>query len=277
MATDLSNGPDPFAAQGGGQFVQGVGWVDKNNPAYTGPAGGTNAANSGTASPNGDPNQTPSTVPGQPAATTSSTPGAAPTGPTTNQGTQDTVRNTYLAQASQPEVVTPNDPNVKAQTDAYRAEATRGVNNYLDQQAESAGPYATGALRGQARMANEQAGQATGAFETQLMANELAARRQEIQNALSGLGGLVTSDQQQALQKELADIDAQTKVLGINTAASTAANQLGVQQELGVGGLNLGLIQALLGNQQFGNNLALQAAIAEMGGNTTAGNAVSGA
>jgi hypothetical protein len=247
---------------GGGAFVQGVGWVDKNNPQYANGTTASGAAANAPASPNGQATAG-SLTPAQQAtasSTNSATPGAAPATNTTNQGTQDVVRNSYLAQATQPTTVDPNDPVIKNQVDAYRAATDRASNDFVNQQAEAAGPYATGALRGQERMVAEKGGQSVAGFQAQLVANELQNKRAEVQQALTSLGGLITSDRQQALQQQLADLDAQIKTLGINTAATTASNQLGVQQELGVGGLNLGLMQALLGNQQANNSMGLNAA-----------------
>lgn len=256
---------------GGGKFVDGIGWVDKNNPAYNTP---DNTQASPTNTAGGAPGDTAAVTTAQQAQNASSnsgTPTAAPNPTTTNQGTQDVVRNTYLQQATQPVDVNAQTPVVKSQTDAYRAEVGREINDFLNQQAEAAGPYATGALRGQARMAAEKGGVETANFQAQAIANELQSKRAEVQNALSQLGGLITADQQAALQKQLADLDAQLKTLGISTSAQTAANQLAVQQALGVGGLNLGLIQALLQNQQFGDSLGLNAAEYEAYLNNQAG------
>ena len=259
-------GNDPFEAMGGGVLLPNGGWVDRNNPAaqpYLNGGGAPAPANSGTGGGGGNQGaQTPDQQAAQ-ASTYSSTPGAAPTQNTTNQGTQDVVRNTYLQQATQPATVSENDPIIKNQVDAFRAETDRARTQYLNEQAESAGPYATGALRGQERATAEAAGQQVGSYKAQLMANELLQKRQEIQNALSSLGGLVTTDQARALQQQLADLDAQLKTLGITTAAGTADKQLAVQQALGIGGLNLGLLQALLGNQQFNDQLGLNTGIAE--------------
>ncbi len=263
MAVD--HGPDPFTNSGGGSFVEGVGWVDKNSPYYQPPAAAPAnqapadqaAAPGAAASPNAPVDNSKGAIPG---ATTSQTPAAAPTTNTTNQGVQDVVRNTYLQQATQNPIPSASDATIQAQVDPYRAEVERQKNAYLDQQAEAAGPYATGALRGQERMASERAGQTVGSFASSLVGNELVARRAEIANALQQLGGTLSEDQTRALQQKLADMDAQLKTLGINTAATTAANQLDVQKSLGIGGLNLSLLQSLLQNQQFGDQLGFNVA-----------------
>ncbi len=261
MAVD--HGPDPFQNSGGGAFVEGVGWVDKNSPYYQPPAGAP-----GNTAPDG---QTPTTQgTASTGAQNSSTPGAAPTTNTTNQGVQDTVRNTYLTQATQNPIPTAQDPQIAAQVDPYRAEVERQKNDYLDQQAEAAGPYATGALRGQERMASEKAGQNVGGFAASLVGNELVARRAEIQHALDSLSGTLSDDQARALQQKLADLDAQIKMAGINTAAASTAAGQDIQKSLGIGQLNLGLLNALLGNQQFGDQLGFNIASTEAGLNQNA-------
>src|SRR5690606_31774747 len=104
----------------------------------------------------------------------------------------------------------------------FAAAVQRQSRDYLADQAEAAGPYATGALRGQARMASERAGQTIGQFEADLVARELTNRRNEIQSALQNLSGLVSTDQARQLQRDLADIEAELTRLGITTQAGTA-------------------------------------------------------
>jgi hypothetical protein len=195
------------------------------------------------------------------ASTYSQTPGGAPTGPTANQGTQDVVRNTYLAQATQdPTAVTTNDPAIKAQTDPYNAAIERQKNSYLSGQAEqlaAKGLGSSGQMNNEQRYAGEQAGQQEGGFAAQLVGNEINARRQQVQDALSGLSGAITQDQKQALEEELAKLTQQTQMYGINTEAGTAANQQAINKQLGTGQLNLGYLSTLLNNQQQANALGL--------------------
>lgn len=263
MAVD--RGPDPFANSGGGRFVEGVGWVDKNSQYYDQGEPGPNEP--------APQNQAPGAGNTAPAsgATTSATPGAAPAPNTTNQGVQDTVRNTYLQQATQNPVPSAQDPVIAAQVDPFRAEVERQKNDYLGQQAEAAGPYATGALRGQERMASEKAGQTVGSFAASAVANELVARRAEIQHALDSLAGTLDADQTRALQQKLADLDAQIKIMGIQTAAASTAAGQDITKSLGIGQLNLGLLNALLGNQQFGDQLGFNIADREAYYNNLAG------
>lgn len=112
--------------------------------------------------------------------------------------------------------VDPNDPAIKSQTDAFRAEQTRAGRDYVSDQAERLGPYAGGALEGERRIAAEHAGQATASFQGELMGRELSARRDEIAQALSLLSGRLSATEQMALQRELAQIDAQLRSRGLD-------------------------------------------------------------
>lgn len=98
------------------------------------------------------------------------------------------------------------DPIIANQVNSYRAEQTRGVRDALAQMAEQGGPTAN--LNSERRLANEKAAQSTGGLQSQLMQNELTARRTEIQNALTQMGSLLSDQQKIALQQELGMIDA---------------------------------------------------------------------
>lgn len=97
--------------------------------------------------------------------------------------------------------IDPNDPIIKRQVDAYDAAQQRAARNQLSALAEKRGTNAN--LDAETRMASEQGGQATGAYQASLMANELGARRQEVAQALEGARGLLTAEQAMQLQEEL--------------------------------------------------------------------------
>lgn len=131
--------------------------------------------------------------------------------------------NTLLSRSNQSLSVGANDPTIRAQTDAYSAAQDRSSRDYLSNLAEKAGPYAN--LRGETRLASEQAGQNTAGFQAQLMGNELEARRTEIQNALMQMGGILSKDQSTALQAELANLDAALKRQGLALQGQQIGNQ----------------------------------------------------
>lgn len=135
--------------------------------------------------------------------------------------------NILLSRAQQGTQIDGTDPNIRQQADAYSANAQRASRNYLSDLAEKAGPYAN--LRGEQRLQAERLGQATGSFEAQLIGNELMARRQEIQNALSQMGSMLSVDQQNALQRQLGILDnaIAQQSLGNNLLSTLLGNQLG--------------------------------------------------
>lgn len=97
--------------------------------------------------------------------------------------------------------VDPNDPIIKGQADAFRAEQTRGSRDFLSNLAEKAGPY--GNLRGEQRMAAEKVGQNSSNFLAELLSREQGARRDEAGQALGLFSGQVTGDQNRELQGAL--------------------------------------------------------------------------
>lgn len=98
-----------------------------------------------------------------------------------------------------------NDPIIRQQTDAYSAQQQQAERNALSAMAEKAGP--SGNIGAETRAANEQVAQNTSAFTGQLMQNELQARRDEIQNALTQWQGLLTDEQKMDLERQLAEMD----------------------------------------------------------------------
>lgn len=98
-----------------------------------------------------------------------------------------------------------NNPAIRAASDAYAAQEERARRNYIADAAEDLGPLAN--IRGEERMAAERMGQRTGAYEADLVLREQTAIRQEIQDALDSLTGLISLDDELALRKELALMD----------------------------------------------------------------------
>lgn len=179
---------------------------------------------------------------------TQQTPGqAAATAQTTDR--KNTLYDTLLSRANQSLTVDPNDPNIRQQTDAYAANEERAKRNYLADVAEKDGPNAN--IRGETRMANERVGQRTGTFASQLVGQELTARRAEIQHALDTEGAMLTEDQRLALQEKLAMFDNALKQQGLGLQEKS----LGLQEK----GLNNDMTRALLQNQQFQDDLGLRA------------------
>jgi hypothetical protein len=286
-AAPAPTSPDPFASIGGGIFANG-GWIPKGMAtpeqiaAAGQPAGGALAPVPGApAAPGTDPRAPAqgtgaiggagevtgpgSAIVGQArgSETQSATPGAPPTQSTTNQGTQDTVRNSYLERAVQPLNVDPNDPIIQQQVQPFAAAQERGRRQTLSEAAERAsakGLGDSGALDAERRLAGERAGQATGLFESQLVGKEIETRRDEIKDALVNLKGMLSDDQVRALQKEMAELDAAVKKLGIAAGTDTASSEIALKRQLGLGGMNIDLMRLLMQDRQFADTMGFNVA-----------------
>ncbi len=106
-----------------------------------------------------------------------------------------------MKRATQSENIDRNDPIVRSQSDAFNAQGQQARRDYLASEAEKAGPY--GNQSSEERRSAEELGKSSGAFEAQAIANQQNARRQEIEQALSGAAGFLTQEQQMALTEEL--------------------------------------------------------------------------
>jgi hypothetical protein len=111
-----------------------------------------------------------------------------------------------MARAQQGLAVNREDPNVRAQADAYAANEERQRRQYLTRAAEEMGGRPVN-LRGEERLASERAGQRSGAFEAELIGREIGARRDEIAQALALWGNRLSDEQRQGLERELAQLN----------------------------------------------------------------------
>lgn len=132
--------------------------------------------------------------------------------------------NLLMGRANQSLNVDPNDPAIKNAVNMFAAQQTRAMRDNIDALAERSGPNAN--LNAERRMMSENAGLATGQLASQLVINEITARRQEIMQALQLMGGLLTDTQQLALQRELGLINAQLQQYGLTTANDRFAAQM---------------------------------------------------
>ncbi len=149
-------------------------------------------------------------------------------------GQSDQLYSLLMERAQQGTAVSRDNPNVRNQVDPVVAQQERANRNTLDDIAEKAGPLAN--LTGERRMMGERTGQFAGALESEVIGREIAAKRDEIAQALSLWGSRLSDEQRMALQRELAYLE---------DAARTADR--GLQRE--------GLLQ---GNDQFLRELALR-------------------
>jgi hypothetical protein len=144
-----------------------------------------------------------------------------PTNP--NEAAANALFAQLMGQAQTDLTLSPNDPIIKPQVDAYDATQQQNARNYESQVAESGrnsiNPEAVD------RSEAEQIGQNTASYQANLMGTELAARRQEIQQALSGAEGLLTAEQQMQLNEELQQLSlAEQAFRDTNTANNPVTN-----------------------------------------------------
>lgn len=158
---------------------------------------------------------------------------AAPTGPTgMNDPNATALFNTLMGIADQSQTIDPNDPVIASQVNAYGAQQTKAARD-----AQSAVAGAKGGTydptAAESRSLQETAGANTSAFQASTMANELAARRTQIQNALSGAAGLLTAEQQMSLQDELTKLEQAQQLLEFQQSQAQQQSQFSQNLEQG--------------------------------------------
>ncbi len=120
-----------------------------------------------------------------------------------------------LARSQQGLNVDANDPSVKPIVDAARLQGERALTRAQQANAERRGPYATGALEAEQRMGSENL--ATGLAQTTAGAigNEIAARRNEIAQALSGQFGVLSLEESSRLREQDQALAARQQDIGL--------------------------------------------------------------
>lgn len=128
----------------------------------------------------------------------------------------DALYEQLMSRANQSLKVDENDPGIRSQVDASRLQGERQLLRGLQVGAEKLGPYRTGELSNQQRMAAEGLAGNLAQIQAQLVGNEIAARRTEIAQALQGAFGILSQqdidrlkEADQALQARAQDIGLQ--------------------------------------------------------------------
>lgn len=134
---------------------------------------------------------------------------------TTTGASSDALLQLLMQRAKQGLAVGRDDPNIRSQVDPMTAQMERASRNYIDDIAEGARGMPLN-LEGERRMASEKLGQQAGQLESQVIGREIAARRDEIAQALQLWGGMLSDDQRTQLQRELGYLNAsvQEKSMG---------------------------------------------------------------
>jgi len=132
-------------------------------------------------------------------------PGVGTPFPSVKTPESDKLFQMLMQRAQQGLHINPNDPTIQAQLTPFIAQQQNAMRNSLAALAERQGPSAN--LSAETRLANENVGKNTSAFEGQLMQQELMARRQEIAQALAQAQALNQDEEARALQQQLAQYD----------------------------------------------------------------------
>lgn len=229
---------DPFRAIGGGVKLANGSWVPKDHPLAK---------------------QAQYQAPAAPAAAPE-----APAGPSF----ADQVRNNIIGQMSQnPTQASITDPDIAPVAEANRnalERARRGSQDALAERFAAEGmPVNSGAFDTAVQRGFQEAGQAQGAFEANLVNQKLQERRANIMQALQLGAGLLSDDQRNALQLQLAQLDAAVQREGLSTQRDLASMDDATKRMLGIGGLNLGFIEAMLNQRNADNRLGFDIGNAE--------------
>lgn len=252
----------------------GLGWVDANNPNYGKP--GFVGAQGPTAQPAAPGAPTTPTAPAEPGPIVPGSGGLTP-GDTTQIGGQfkDALLKMLNDNQQEPTI---NDPALKGQADAYSLAQTRAkerARSALAERMAGEGGQGTssGAFSNDLVGLEQQQGENEAGYNAGLVGTELQNRRNQLMAAATLAGNTLNAEEQRALQKQIADvdaairreglkeqgresdIDAELKRLGINTQAALGTEDNAIRRLATTGQLNLGLLQALMQNQQFGQSL----------------------
>lgn len=161
---------------------------------------------------------------------------------TANTGFGDQIRAQLMSLLNQP-AVSENDPDISGAISANRVATERSLAQERDQISESANAQhlgGAGSTEAQIQAARERTGVGQGQFAGNMVAQQALARRNQITQLLQIGAGVMTADQQQQLQRELANLDAQLRQQSITNQNNQFNDQLGV---------NVGEFQANLNRQ----------------------------
>lgn len=123
--------------------------------------------------------------------------------------------------------VDPNDPTILSATQAFRGEGERALALLQEKQAEAskASGRTAGSVESAMKGGYEDLGNAEGSYAANLQIQELNARRQELVQATQIGAGVSNADESNALQSQIASIDAQIKELSLKQTDTGMSQQ----------------------------------------------------
>ena len=141
--------------------------------------------------------------------------------------------------------VSANDPDVRPAIDAYRTASQRGLaqeRNAIAERMNQQGLANSGAMDTATQNAMENAGTQQAQFAGNLVAQQALARRNQIADMLRVGAGVMSADDQRALQLQLAQLDAGLRQQTITNQNSQFYDQLGT---------NVGMFNANMNRQNI--------------------------
>lgn len=152
--------------------------------------------------------------------TTTALPPAPPLSPQ-DTALQQQLVSELMNTASQPIYTDPKtDPYIQNALQPYAAAETQAARASESQLAEQAGPNANNTM--QDALINQQSAQQTGAYGGSLVQADITQRIQQVQYALTNMAGILTQDEQNTLQSELANLNAALALSGQNVTIQEA-------------------------------------------------------
>jgi hypothetical protein len=191
----------------------------------------------------------------------------------------DAFKKALLDRLNKPVGVDPNDPTIKAQTDAFSLAQTRAKQRSREAMASRAG--ATGQISDLAGSGafdeglsnlEQQQGESEASYNAGLMGDELTKQRDELYRYAALAGNQLSGVESRALQEKLANLDAQIKREQMTQQGGQFSQDLDLRKLLGEGQLGLGQgdldLRKLLGQGQINlgeGDLALRRSLGEGG------------
>jgi hypothetical protein len=232
--------------------------VDQFHPVYT-QDGAAAAPKTGGLEP-----PPPSAAGGQPPPITTAaqaTGTTATVGQTAPQGAPTTIAQSFqqaLVNRLNPQPINAQNSQIAPAIEANKLAEQRGMErnrNLLAERSAANGTSNSGGFESQLLGLGQDRAAREGQFAGNAVADLGRQQQQDITSALAMGGNLLGDQQRMDLQKQLADLDAQLRREGLGAQTSLGNRDIDLRSRLGEGQLNLGLLSALLNNDQFGRSL----------------------
>jgi hypothetical protein len=213
----------------------------------------------------------------------------APTAPPAADPLASAFKDALMKQLTNTGTPSLDDPALKAQSDAYAVGQQRSLDAARSAMAERAAADGSSGVNSGAFDSGlaglyQQQGENQAGFNANLVGNELTQQRNQLAQYAAIAGNTLSGEDARALQERIANLDAQIKReemaqqggqfsqsldeqkratdldaaiknAGIAQSGALGQGDLSLRDKLGTGGLNAQLLQLLMQNSQFGQNL----------------------